>query len=75
MVFERIAKYIAQNFDKDEEDITLETTFESLKMESEDVIDMYFEMSCVFDFMPDEDDLEGIEDVGELASLIERLKD
>ncbi len=75
MVLERIAKYIAENYDKDEEDITVETTFESLRMESEDVTDMYFQMSCEFDFIPDEDDLEGIEDVGQLAELIERLKD
>ena len=49
----------------------LETTFEQLRAESEDIIDMYFEMSRVFDFMPDEDGLYGIEDVGALVDLIE----
>ncbi|GEM_PF-4934486 len=71
MVFEYIAKYIAEHFDMDIEDISKETTFEQLRAESEDIIDMYFEMSRVFDFMPDEDGLYGIEDVGALVDLIE----
>ena len=71
MVFEYIAKYIAAHFDTDIEDISKETTFEQLRAESEDIIDMYFEMSRVFDFIPDEDGLYGIEDVGALVDLIE----
>ena len=71
MVFEYIAKYIAEHFDMDIEDISKETTFEQLRAESEDIIDMYFEMSRVFDFMPDEDGLYSIEDVGALVDLIE----
>lgn len=71
MVFEYIAKYIAEHFDMNIEDISKETTFEQLRAESEDIIDMYFEMSRVFDFMPDEDGLYGIEDVGALVDLIE----
>ena len=71
MVFEYIAKYIAEHFDMNIEDISKETTFEQLRAESEDIIDMYFEMSRVFDFMPDEDGLYGVEDVGALVDLIE----
>ena len=72
MVLERIAKYIAENYDKDEEDITVETTFESLRMESEDVTDMYFQMSCEFDFIPDEDFVLFAEDLNEPAYKIDR---
>lgn len=75
MVFESIAKYIAENFEIDEEDITKETTFEQIRAESEDIVDMYFEMSRRFDFIPDEDELYGVEDVGGLVDLIDRIID
>ena len=73
MVFASIADYIAENFDIDREDITKETTFEQIRAESEDVTDMLFEMSRRFDFIPDEDELYGIEDVGALVDLIEGI--
>lgn len=73
MIFESLAKYISENFDIDEEDITKETTFEQIRAEEEDVIDMLFEMSREFDFIADEDDLYGITDVGGLVDLIKSL--
>ena len=73
MVFESIAEYISENFEIDKEDITKQTTFEQIRAESEDVVDMLFEMSRRFDFIADEDDLYGIEDVGALVDLIGSL--
>lgn len=73
MVFESIAEYISQNFEIDKEDITKETTFEQIRAESEDIVDMLFEMSRRFDFIADEDDLCGIEDVGGLVDLVSSL--
>ena len=73
MVFESIAEYISQNFEIDKEDITKETTFEQIRAESEDIVDMLFEMSRRFDFIADEDDLYGIEDVGGLVDLVSSL--
>lgn len=73
MVFESIAEYISQNFEIDKEDITKETTFEQIRAESEDIVDMLFEMSRRFDFIADEDDLYGIEDVGALVDLVNSL--
>ena len=73
MVFESIAEYISQNFEIDKEDITKETTFEQIRAESEDIVDMLFEMSRRFDFIADEDDLYGIEDVGGLVDLVNSL--
>ena len=73
MIFESIANYIAENFDVDKEDISKETTFEELHIESEDVVDMLFEMSRVYDFIAEEDDLYGIEDVGGVVDLINSL--
>ena len=88
MVFEALVSYIAQNFDIDKEDITRETTFEQFRAESENIVDlyfemsrrfekykstMYFEMSRRFDIIADEDDLYGMETVGELEALIKEL--
>ena len=75
MIFESLAKYISEHFDIDEEDITKETTFEQIRAEEEDVIDMLFEMSREFDIIADEDDLYGITDVGGLVDLIKSLMD
>lgn len=73
MVFEALVSYIAQNFDIDKEDITRETTFEQFRAESENIVDLYFEMSRRFDIIADEDDLYGMETVGELEALIKEL--
>ena len=61
-----------QNYEE-KEDITKETTFEQIRAESEDIVDMLFEMSRRFDFIADEDDLYGIEDVGGLVDLVSSL--
>ena len=73
MVWETLVDYIAQHFEIDKEDITKETTFEEIRAHEEDIVDMLFEMSRKFDFVADEDDLYGIEDVGTLADLISNL--
>ncbi len=73
MIFESLTKYISEHFEIDEEDITNQTTFEQIRAEEEDVIDMLFEMSREFDFIADEDDLYGITDVGGLVDLIKSL--
>ena len=73
MVFEALVQYIAQHFEIDKEDITKETTFEEIRAHEEDIVDMLFEMSREFDFIADEEDLYGIEDVGALADLIETI--
>lgn len=73
MVFESLVRYLAEHFEIDAEDITKETTFEQLRAESEDIVDMFFEMSRQFDFIPDEDELFGIEDVGAMVDLIDRI--
>lgn len=73
MVWETLVDYIAQHFETDKEDITKETTFEEIRAHEEDIVDMLFEMSREFDFVADEDDLYGIEDVGTLADLISNL--
>lgn len=73
MIFEKVAHYIAEHFDIDEEDITGETTFEELQAEQEDIIDMMFELSRELDIIIDEDDLYGVTDVGGLVSVISSL--
>ena len=73
MVFEKIAEYASDKFDKDIEDLTLETTFEELRAEEEDIIDMAFELSREFDIIIEEDDVYGITDLGGLVELINSL--
>ena len=73
MVFEKIAEYVSEYFDKDIEDLTPETTFEELRAEEEDIIDMAFELSRYFDIIIEEDDVNGITDLGGLADVINLL--
>lgn len=73
MVFEKIAAYIAARFDIDEDNITKETTFEELRAEEEDIIDMMFELSRELDIIVDEDDLFGVTDVGGLVDAVSAI--
>ena len=68
-MFERIAKYLAEQMDIPMEDITPETTFESLGIDSLDTVEMVMDL---------EDDLgveleveEKIATIGELVAFVE----
>ena len=68
-MFEKIAKYLAEQMDIPMEDITPETTFESLGIDSLDTVEMVMDL---------EDDLgveleveEKIATIGELVAFVE----
>ena len=70
MIYGKIIAYLAANYDIDEEQVSKETTFEELKLEEEDIIDMLFELSRELDIIADEDDIYGITDIGGLTDRL-----
>lgn len=69
MVFEAIRELIADKMEKDPEEITLESTFKDLGIDSLDMVEMVMELE---DKLDKEIELEEkIETVGELVTFIE----
>ena len=71
MIFEKIAKLIAEQFGMEPEDITEDTTFDDLGADSVDIMEL--SMSLEEEFGIDElgeDDLNGIHNVGDLVNCL-----
>ena len=69
MVFEKMAAIIAEHIGGEVSDITPETTFEELELDSLDTVEMVMQLEEMLDI---ELDLEGtFETVGELVSFVE----
>lgn len=74
MIYDTVVSLLIEKFsDYDEQDISAETTFESIGAEYEDIVDLAFDISREFDIIVDEEDIEEVEDVGGLVEVIERL--
>ena len=68
-MFEKIAKYLAEQLDVPAEDITAETTFESLGIDSLDTVEMIMDLE---DELGVELELEEkISTIGELVAFVE----
>ena len=73
MMFEKIAKYLSEQMDIAMEDITPDTTFESLGIDSLDTVEMVMDLE---DELGVELELEDkVTTVGELAAFIESKLD
>ena len=75
MVFEKLRELICDEFELDEECVTLESNLmEDLGVDSIDLVDLGMTVEDVFEVeMPfDDDDLEKIETVGDLVNYIEK---
>ena len=71
MIFERIARLLAEQFGLDEEDITEETGFEDLGADSVDLVELSMNLEEEFgiDEMGEED-IASIHNVGDLVNYL-----
>ncbi|MDR0890271.1 MAG: phosphopantetheine-binding protein [Oscillospiraceae bacterium] len=71
-MYERIAKYLAEQLDVSVESLSPETTFESLHLDSLDMVEMVMDMEEELNVDFDQDGNFSAESIGELAELIEK---
>ncbi|MBQ7565546.1 MAG: acyl carrier protein [Oscillospiraceae bacterium] len=72
-MFEKIASYLAEQLDVPVEEITKETTFESLGIDSLDMVEMVMDLES--DLGVDLELEEKISTVGELVDFVEKKMD
>ena len=70
MTFEKVAQVIAENRDMDVSEITMDTTFEDLQLDSLDTVDLVMSLE-VFDITIEMQ--EGLKSVGDVVNLIDSL--
>ncbi|MDF2685559.1 MAG: acyl carrier protein [Clostridia bacterium] len=71
MTFEKVAKILAEQRDIDVNEITLETSFESLGLDSLDMVDLVMIFEEEFDIKIEIE--QGLKTVGNVVSLIDSL--
>ena len=71
-MFEKIQAYLANQLDISPDDITPETTFESLGIDSLDTVDLLMELEDKLDISIELD--EKVETVGDLVNFVEKLQ-
>lgn len=72
MIFDKVAKLIAEQFGLDEEDLTEETTFEELGADSVDIMELSMSLEEEFDIEElEEEDLSAIHTVGDLVNALQ----
>ncbi|HPO04817.1 MAG TPA: acyl carrier protein [Bacillota bacterium] len=71
MTFKKIAALIAENKDMDISDITMETSFDDMELDSLDVIEVVMSIEEAFGITMEIDD--SIKTVGDLVNLVESL--
>lgn len=72
MVFEKIAEIIADKMDMDVADITMDATFESLEIDSLDMVEIVMDIENEFDISIEE--AENLKSVADLVNFIEDNK-
>lgn len=71
MVFEKIKDIVAEQFGRDPEDITMDSTFiEDLGADSLDVVELIMAIEDEFDLEIDEDEAGNISTVGDVVDYI-----
>ena len=73
MVYEKVVQIISEHFGVSEDDLTIETSFkDTLNADSLDMVEMAMAMEEEFDIGEiNEDDVEGIETVGDAVNYIQ----
>ncbi|HOA41855.1 MAG TPA: acyl carrier protein [Bacillota bacterium] len=71
MTFEKIAELIAENKDMDLSNITMETSFDDMELDSLDVIEVVMAIEEAFGITLEID--ENIKTVGDLVDLVDSL--
>jgi acyl carrier protein len=72
MVYEKISGIIAEKMDIDTSDISMESTFESLKIDSLDMVEIVMDIEEEFDISIEE--AENLKTVADLVNFIEENK-
>ena len=71
--FEVLKGIIVEKFDKNPDDITLESTLETLEIDSLDVFDIIFEAEEKFDITVPNEDV-AVNKIGDVVALIDRIR-
>lgn len=75
MVFEKIKAILAEQFDVEEDSITMETNIqEDLGADSLDVVDLIMSLEDEFEFEVPDHEIENIKTVGALVQFVEDNK-
>lgn len=72
MVFDKIATIISQKLEIDKSEITLESNFNQMQLDSLYLVEIMLTIEEVFDIVID--DATGLETVGDLVACVESLK-
>ncbi|MBE6989033.1 MAG: acyl carrier protein [Ruminococcaceae bacterium] len=73
MVFEKLRELICDITGADEDDVTLEATFDDLNLDSLDLVELVMAAEEEFDVHVEDDALEGLETLGDVVDLITDL--
>jgi len=72
MIFEKVAKLVAEQFGLEVEDLSEDTTFEELGADSVDIMELSMSVEEEFDVEElGEEDLSGIQTVGDLVNALQ----
>ncbi|MGI6664203.1 MAG: acyl carrier protein [Christensenellaceae bacterium] len=72
MTFEKVRDMLAEHLDKDANDITMESTFESLGLDSLDTVELVMEIEDAFEISIEMDT--NLETVADLVAVIDGEK-
>lgn len=72
MVFEKIKAILSEQFNVDEEDITMDTTFDDLGADSLDVVELIMSLEEEFDIEISDENTDNITTVGDLVICIKQ---
>jgi acyl carrier protein len=70
-MLEKIIAYLAEQVDLDPSTLNADTTFESLDLDSLDLVEMLVELEAETDVELPEEETKQLETIGDLAALIE----
>lgn len=74
MVYEKIKMIISEQFNIDEEEITMETSFkDDLNADSLDLVELIMALEDEFELQVDDDEVERIQTVGDAVKYINEL--
>ena len=72
MVFEKVKKILNEQFDVDEDEITMDTSFvDDLEADSLDLVDLVMAVEDAFEIEVDDDASKEIATVGDLVAYVE----
>jgi len=71
--FDVLKEIIVKKFDKNPDDITLDSTLETLEIDSLDIFDIIFDAEEKFDIKVPNEDVD-ITTIGDVVALIDRIR-